>query len=49
MSYCKYCGELVKWKDTRGWYRSFCEACAHRVADGEDLQKRFDTDTGGRL
>lgn len=49
MSYCQYCSDEVEWKDQRGWYRDFCESCAQEVADGTDLQKKFDTDTGERL
>lgn len=41
---CVYCGGRVDWKDQRGWYRDFCEECAQRVADGEDLDKRYDPD-----
>jgi len=47
--YCQYCGNEVKWQDNRGWYREFCEDCAHRVADGEDLQASYDTDSGEPL
>jgi len=47
--HCCYCSEEVEWKDNRGWYRDFCEDCAQRVADGEDLRKKYDTDTGERL
>lgn len=48
-SYCKYCGGVVEWKDNRGWYRDFCEACAQQVADGEELRVQYDTDTGKRV
>ena len=47
--HCKYCSNEVEWKDNRGWYREFCEACAHEVADGADLRAKYDTDTGERL
>ena len=48
-SFCKYCSNVVEWQDNRGWYRSFCESCANRVAAGEDLRPRYDTDTGEPL
>jgi len=41
---CKYCGGRVQWKDKRGWYRDFCRSCAEAVADGHDLEARYDTD-----
>jgi len=44
MTRCKYCGGVVDWKDNRGWYRDFCEECAQRIADGEDLQAEYDPD-----
>lgn len=44
MTRCQYCGGPVKWKNEVGWYRDFCESCAMRVADGEDLQATFDPD-----
>lgn len=47
--YCRYCGESVEWKNNAGYYRKFCEDCADRVAAGEDLQKRYDPDTGEKL
>jgi len=47
--HCRYRIHQVKCKDNRGWYRDFCADCAQRVADGEDLRKKFDTDTGERL
>lgn len=48
-SYCQYCSDAVDWKDNRGWYRAFCEPCAERVAGGEDLRVKYDTDTGERV
>lgn len=48
-NHCQYCNDEVEWQDNRGWYRAFCESCAQRIADGEDLRQQFDTDTGERL
>lgn len=47
--YCKYCGGEVEWRDNRNWYREFCQPCARKVADGQDLREKYDTDTGERL
>lgn len=41
---CKYCGGVVEWRDNQNWRREFCEECAQRVADGEDLRATYDPD-----
>jgi len=44
MTRCQYCGSAVQWKDRAGWYRDFCRRCAQAVAEGHDLEARYDTD-----